>query len=371
MCSCDRGLELISLKLDGALSPEEETELQEHLDGCPDCRSLARQLEELHAAMAASPDPEEELPEGLHQRIMAAVREENRRAPSSRQRWSGWRRWASLAAVFAVILAGAELLPAVTRGGSSGGAAPAVVSAGLASAPEGAPAKEDQSGAGAPEEESPSSESTYPESQEKTAGMDSGVLDEGTAQAQTVPAPPAPGDVAGSGENGVTAPAVYAAGREGEGQSSAPAGSQQAESASPGSVQTQMTLDEASPAEQQEESAPAPENALDESVCQERVQVGTMSSGPSEEARAAMTLSVRDWLTARGLELAEGEEMLFSRPAEEELAAAVALENKDGAFSPDRTWKVEAALSQGETAVLLCDSETWAVAGWLSLPAEQ
>ena len=370
MCSCDRGLELISLKLDGALSPEEETELQEHLDGCPDCRSLARQMEELHAAMAASPDPEEELPEGLHQRIMAAVREEKRRAPSSRRRWRGWRRWASLAAVFAVILAGAELLPAVTRGGSSGGAAPAVVSTGPASAPEGAP-EEEEAAAGTPEEKVPVSDSALPESQEKTAGTDSGVLDEGTAQAQTVPAPSAPGETAGSGENGVTAPAVYAAGREGEGQSSAPAGGQQAESASAGSVQTQMTLNEASPAEQQEESAPAPENALDESVCQERVQVGTMSSGPSEEARAAMTLSVRDWLTARGLELAEGEEMLFSRPAEEELAAAVALENKDGAFSPDRTWKVEAALSQGETAVLLCDSETWAVAGWLSLPAEQ
>ena len=46
MCDCDRALELISLRLDGALLPEEAGELEEHLEHCPPCRSLAQELEQ-------------------------------------------------------------------------------------------------------------------------------------------------------------------------------------------------------------------------------------------------------------------------------------------------------------------------------------
>ena len=111
MCDCDRALELISLRLDGALLPEEAGELEEHLEHCPPCRSLAQELEALHRAM---PELEEEPPADLHRRIVAAVEQEPRRpAAPSKKVWRTWQRWGSLAAVFAVIIAGAGLLPSI------------------------------------------------------------------------------------------------------------------------------------------------------------------------------------------------------------------------------------------------------------------
>ena len=37
--SCEDALALMSAKLDGALSPEEEQALAAHLEACPDCRA--------------------------------------------------------------------------------------------------------------------------------------------------------------------------------------------------------------------------------------------------------------------------------------------------------------------------------------------
>lgn len=92
-------------RLDGDLTPEEAAGLEEHLSHCPDCRALAADLEELHAAM---PGLYQEPPAELKERVMAQIREES--APISleevRKRRSGrkvWRSWGAMAAAMAVV----------------------------------------------------------------------------------------------------------------------------------------------------------------------------------------------------------------------------------------------------------------------------
>ena len=105
MYTCDQALELLSARLDGALTPEEEAGLEEHLAHCPDCRALAADLEELHDAM---PGLYQEPPPELKERVMAQIRAES--APISldevRKKRSGrktWRSWGAMAAVMAVV----------------------------------------------------------------------------------------------------------------------------------------------------------------------------------------------------------------------------------------------------------------------------
>lgn len=118
MCDCDRALELISLRLDGELTPDEGRELDEHLEHCDPCRSLARDLAGIHAAMGA----EEAVPEGFHQAVMDRVRESKvvPLVPKRRQ----WKSWAAMAAVFAVVLIGAQGLPDLLFRGGGASTAP-------------------------------------------------------------------------------------------------------------------------------------------------------------------------------------------------------------------------------------------------------
>ena len=105
MYTCEQALDLLSARLDGDLTPEEAAGLEEHLSHCPDCRALAADLEELHAAM---PGLYQEPPAELKERVMAQIREES--APVSleevRKRRSGrkvWRSWGAMAAAMAVV----------------------------------------------------------------------------------------------------------------------------------------------------------------------------------------------------------------------------------------------------------------------------
>ena len=125
MCDCDRALELISLELDDRLTPEEAAVLRAHLRGCADCRRAAEELRALHTLL---PELEEEIPEGLHRAIMDRIAAEKVVPLSRIKNTSRLRRWASLAAVFAVILLGAGTWQALQGGGaSSGTTAPAAV----------------------------------------------------------------------------------------------------------------------------------------------------------------------------------------------------------------------------------------------------
>ena len=56
MSGCERALDLIGLRLDGPLSPEEQRELDAHLEQCPACRAAARELENLPPIAVYEPD---------------------------------------------------------------------------------------------------------------------------------------------------------------------------------------------------------------------------------------------------------------------------------------------------------------------------
>ena len=68
MRDCEEYRLWISAQLDGELGEAERRELRTHLGGCPDCAALYEAFSRVSAAMVP-----EELPEGLHGRIMAPV----------------------------------------------------------------------------------------------------------------------------------------------------------------------------------------------------------------------------------------------------------------------------------------------------------
>ena len=107
MLSCDEALELISARLDGPLSEEENARLEEHLSACPACRALADDLKELHEELpqlAAQP------PAGLKESVMDQIHASKVTPFQSKKRQWRWRSLASLAAVAALVLVGAGVM---------------------------------------------------------------------------------------------------------------------------------------------------------------------------------------------------------------------------------------------------------------------
>lgn len=114
MASHEEYIELISAAVDGTLSETEAARLQSHLAQCADCRSLLRDMQDLHAALRSLPAPEP--PADLTDRILANLAADNVTAfPAKRA--APWRRWAASAAVVALVLAGTWGLR--ERGGQS------------------------------------------------------------------------------------------------------------------------------------------------------------------------------------------------------------------------------------------------------------
>lgn len=99
--ACNGILDQISAHLDGELSPEEEVELAEHLERCPQCRQLARELEQVHALLSGAALVR--APEQLHRRLVESVERDAASAPR-RSRRALVRRVAGLAACAAVCL---------------------------------------------------------------------------------------------------------------------------------------------------------------------------------------------------------------------------------------------------------------------------
>lgn len=111
MAHCDEYIELISATLDGALSPDERTRLEEHLNACPACRALYDDLNRIHNVLRELPPIE--VPAGLTDRIMEAVAADKviPLAPTAKKKAPiRWQKWLATAAVLAVILAGAGTL---------------------------------------------------------------------------------------------------------------------------------------------------------------------------------------------------------------------------------------------------------------------
>ena len=69
--SCERYFDLISARLDGPLSEAEQIRLDDHLNTCPDCRVIARQLQQMHSGFEGIEVP---APAELSAGVMKAVR---------------------------------------------------------------------------------------------------------------------------------------------------------------------------------------------------------------------------------------------------------------------------------------------------------
>ncbi len=109
--SCAEIYELIGLHIDGAITPEQEAQLQAHLAGCASCRALLAAYEQIQEGVAGlEADPPAELLTG----VMQAVAQEPRTSPAvKKRRISGHRAaFTAVAAVLAILVAaGAIALP--------------------------------------------------------------------------------------------------------------------------------------------------------------------------------------------------------------------------------------------------------------------
>lgn len=122
MLDCDQALELLSAKIDGALTAEESAALEEHLAACPACRALLADFESLHTELprlAAQP------PAGLKDDIMAAVRQSKVTPFQGKQKQWRWRSLASLAAVLVLVFVGGSALRQWDGAASRAGQVPA------------------------------------------------------------------------------------------------------------------------------------------------------------------------------------------------------------------------------------------------------
>lgn len=133
MLSCDEALELISARLDGPLSEEENSRLEEHLSACPACRALSAELEVLHQEL---PGLAVQPPAGLTERVMDQIHASKVTPFQGKKRQWRWRSLASLAAVLALVVVGAGTMNQWRTDGmlgteqSAGGASLSVPAAG-------------------------------------------------------------------------------------------------------------------------------------------------------------------------------------------------------------------------------------------------
>lgn len=118
MSGCEMYQELISCLLDGELNEEESTALAEHLEHCPECEAMFEAFAGLSRSLGENM---EEVPEGLHENIMAAVRREDIKNKNSRKKLSKPMKAALTTAACAVLVVGvgAAVLPGLFRSKSA------------------------------------------------------------------------------------------------------------------------------------------------------------------------------------------------------------------------------------------------------------
>lgn len=119
MRSCDEIAELISASLDGQLTADEQTALDEHIARCPACSALLDDLRALHTAAA---DWEEvPAPAGFVQTVMGAIAAETapKKAdnviPFTPKKAAArvWKKWGLSAAAIAIVVLGAVSAPSL------------------------------------------------------------------------------------------------------------------------------------------------------------------------------------------------------------------------------------------------------------------
>ncbi len=119
MRSCDEIVELLSASLDGQLTADEQTALDEHIACCPACSALLDDLRALHAASADWEDVP--APAGFAESVMKAVAAET--APKNtdnvifftpgKTKRNPWKKWGLSAAAIAIVVLGAVSAPSL------------------------------------------------------------------------------------------------------------------------------------------------------------------------------------------------------------------------------------------------------------------
>lgn len=104
--TCEEALVLISGHLDNENTTEEEMQLHAHLEHCAQCRQVLEAFREIDTDIA---DLTEEVPAGLREDVMAAIRREA--APKKKKKQIRWAPVAAAAALVLVIGASAMHMP--------------------------------------------------------------------------------------------------------------------------------------------------------------------------------------------------------------------------------------------------------------------
>lgn len=106
--SCEDALTLMSAKLDGALSPEEEQALAAHLEACPDCRAWMEAMASVEEKVAALGEP---APEGLKKGVLYRIDQASGKAKTPVRRWFGPGTALGAVAAVLVLLVGLGVIP--------------------------------------------------------------------------------------------------------------------------------------------------------------------------------------------------------------------------------------------------------------------
>lgn len=120
MRTCDEITEWISASLDGLLTADEQTALDEHIACCPACSALLEDLRALHAAAADWEDVP--APAGFADAVMAAIAAEETQgtgkvislSSAKKSARKTWKRWGLSAAAVAIVVLGAVSIPSLT-----------------------------------------------------------------------------------------------------------------------------------------------------------------------------------------------------------------------------------------------------------------
>lgn len=116
MENCEKYIALISELIDGEISDADRSELEIHLEFCPECRKVAKAF----AAISDGFPTEEKVPANFTEGTMAKIKAEAAKPAGIKKFISGYGKYTGLAAALVVILLGAQ----VFNGGSKDTAAP-------------------------------------------------------------------------------------------------------------------------------------------------------------------------------------------------------------------------------------------------------
>ena len=117
MKSCEKYIELISERIDGEISDADRSELEIHLEFCPECNKVAKAF----AAISGNFPKEEAVPENFTSGTMAKIKAEGAKPTGIKKFISGYGKYTGLAAALVVVLLGAY---AFNGGGAKESAAP-------------------------------------------------------------------------------------------------------------------------------------------------------------------------------------------------------------------------------------------------------